>query len=363
MFYTSTGIKRSFYNQTGNFQFESELVIDSLLGGLNVGISGSSNNIPIKINYFCNSGKIWDNNSRFVGVYSPGVSFIISGNITSNYYDYFIDNNPVSYSNPKNTGFYNNFYINPININCGYNIYINGETPNLSISDINCFTGQSSGTGYIVNNGLPVTIYSGSFTNLPDNMPFSFSDIFTGLLNNGGSGAFYIYPNENSVGLYTGNLQLVTNGGILNYNSNINITGDPLISVYDFNLNGVNTISVNTSQLYISNVECSSGSGIGIVFSLSYFSGIGSSGSGFTGCWDLFTGLPYNYTDYRSGGFYNIEKTSYFNNYPSFYSDSTAYAKIYYNSGIAGTCDVAILNISGWSFPSGLNMKITGLNY
>lgn len=455
MFSTNTGIKRSFYSQTGDFQFRAELMIDSLFGGLNVGVSGvGSGNSSINLNYFCNSGKILDNNSRFVGVYYPNEPFSISGNIKSAQYDYFINDFPVAYGTQKTSGTYNSLYLQPQNVNCDYNFFINGESPNLTINSINCFSGAAAGTGFIVNNNLPVTIYSGIFTNFSDNLPFSFSDIFTGRLNTNESGIFYVYPNENSVGLYTGNLQLITNGGVLIYNTNINITGSPASPEYSFNLNGLSTIVKNNTQLYTSNIICPSGSGIPIVVSLDYTSGSGSfftttgatgtftwpynllitgygtgwgfsglgtgmypaiitgtilagsgtySYSGFwtgnqspiiqtggvislitsgnvtgylnhtftgsgayikslTGNWNLLTGLPFEEVNYLSGGFYDASQTQYFNNYPAHYIDSTAFIYVQYTNRVDNLRDVVTLTVSGYGFPTGVALRITG-NY
>ena len=266
MYSTSTGIKKSFYSQTGNFQFQADLLVDSLLGGVNLGVSGlKSGNIPTVINYFCNSGKIFDNNNKFVGAYTPDETFSISGNIKSGRYDYFINNNPISYNNYKDTGTYNYFYINPNYISCDYDLYINGEQPNLSVTNITCFTGDYAGTGYIINNRLPLIIYSGEYSNFSTNLSFGYSDIFTGQLNIGESGAFYIYPTSESAGLYTGKMNLFTNGGTLFHNTVINITESPVnTNDYNFNLNGLDLdyIIQNNTQLYTSDVEALFGSGI-----------------------------------------------------------------------------------------------------
>lgn len=289
MYSTSTGIKKSFYSQTGNFQFKTELIVDTLLGGVNLGVSGlASGNISTSINYYCNSGKIIDNNNNFVGIYSPNQVFSISGNVKSGRYDYFINDVPIAYNNYKNTGTYNCFYINPSNISCDYSLYINGEIPNLTVSNISCWSGDLAGTGYITNSGLPLIIYSGGYSNFSTNLPFSFSSIFTGLLNNGESGAFHIYPQSNSasVGLYTGKMELFTNAGTLLYDTIINITGSPEVVTYNFNLNGLNYIVQNNIQLYTSDIECLFGSGIPIVISLEYYTGSGQyfyTGSNVTG--------------------------------------------------------------------------------
>lgn len=297
MFSTSTGIKQSFYSQTGDFQFGMNLIIPSLFGEINVGISGA-NPITNKINFSCNSGKILDNFGRFMGIYRAGEQFSLSGNISSGSYDYFINGIPESYNNLKNTGVFDYIYLqNPGGLTCQYDFFVNGEQPRVSVNILNCFSGDREGTGYIVNSKpqFPVKIYSGSFTNLSSNLPFSISGMFTGNLIN--SGAFYILPGiTNSVGNYTGNLQLLTNGGTINLTTSINISGSPAAPNYSFNLIDTNNnlIIAGNSANYTSNVFCPSGSGIPIIVTLDYVSG---SGTYYTNI-DVLTGIISGVTGY-----------------------------------------------------------------
>lgn len=272
MFNLSTRTKKSFYNQTGNFQFNINLIADSLLGGINFGVSGSGQ----KINFNCSSGKIIDNNGKFISIYNTNEQFSISGNVTSGSYDYFINGFPVSYGNSKSSSGFNYFYLEPYNINCQYNLFINGERPVLSTNPINIFSGNPIGSGFIINNSLfPIKIFSGSFTNFSSDPPFTLSGLFTGDLNN--SGVFYINQSGgDSVGNYTGNLQLFTNGGTFNLNSIINITGSPSQLEYSLSLDGPNVISDGGNQLYYSNIQYLSGSGMGLLVSLEYISGSGN---------------------------------------------------------------------------------------
>lgn len=361
MFSTTTGIKRSLYSQTGNFQFQTDLVLDSVMGFVNIGVSGFiSGNVPSRIDFLFNSGKIWDNNRRFVGIYNSNSLVSISGNITSEKYDYFINSIPIVYGNHKSTGTYNYIYINPVNVNCEYNMLVNGEQPNLSISNIDCFSGAAAGSGYITNNNLPVTIFSGRFTNFSDNLPFSFSEIFTGQLNKDESGVFYVYPTTGgSVGLYTGNLELTTNGGILLYNSNINITGSPIVYNYSFDLNGLDYIIKNNTQSYYSNIECNSGSGIPIVVSLEYYSG---SGSNYTGI-NVISGFTRTISGY-------IVKSGYLISGNSVTGIGTGMGGHYNNTGtgfasgyISGNLQYATGSFT-WPYPSLLVSGLrTGVNY
>ena len=100
MYQTGISIKRSFYNQTGDFQFNANLIVDNLAGVLNIGVSGAGPNI----NFQCISGKIYDNTGNFFGVYYPNEQFSISGNVTHNSFDYFWNGGPAAYGISKATG-------------------------------------------------------------------------------------------------------------------------------------------------------------------------------------------------------------------------------------------------------------------
>lgn len=273
MFNLLTPIKRNFYSQTGNFQFSTNIILSNLFGGLNFGISGSGLN---NINFYCNSGKILDNNNKFVEIYNPDELFTISGNVKSSSYDYFINGHPIVYNAFKSTGIYDYFYFSPINLTGAYDFFLNGESPLISIGNVSMGTGDILGTGQIINlkPELPVRIFSGGFTNL-DNLPFSLSGFFTGDLKTPKN--YFIKPSgADSLGLYTGNVILYTNAGQLNYQSVINITGSPILFSYSLSLDGLSTIGPNTPQVYTSNVQLLSGSGLGVLVTLEYVSGSGS---------------------------------------------------------------------------------------
>jgi hypothetical protein len=294
---TTSGIKFSFFNQTGNFQFETNLNLDSLLSYANIGISGVSQsglNGATTLNFSYVSGKILDSSGRFVASYKNGDNTKIAGNVINNKYDIFINDIPISFGNYRATGTYNYFYINPTNISIDYSLSINGTKPSISLIDINCFSGDREGTGYLVNNNLPVIIYSGGFSNFA-NMPFTISGIHTGTLFQ--TGNYYVLPTDGaSVGNYTGNLQLLTNGGLLEYTTVINITGTPIVESYSFNLNGDNTIYDGMTNLYMSNVQ-SVISPVPMLASLEYLNG---SGTFYTGI-DVLTGWAGNITGAVTG--------------------------------------------------------------
>lgn len=276
MFNIESKIKRNLYGQTGNFQFNSILSIESLFGGVNIGVSGYTydNNI-LKINTYCNSGKIFDDSGRFVGVYSPNKIFNISGNLTSRRYDLFIDNKPVSFGNIKQTGVINYFYISPVNTSCSYSFLANGERPNLLAGNVYCETG-SPGTGYITNNtNLPVRIFSGDIINITNDSVFSLSGLFTGNLIN--SEVYNIIPKgRESLGDYNVNLRLYTNGGTIDYPVFISITGnEPPLIPYISKINGMNTIYHGQTRSYTSDIKYLKDDGLPILISLNHISGSG----------------------------------------------------------------------------------------
>lgn len=275
MFNTTGNIQYSFYNQTGDCQFNFNLLIDTLFGYTNIGLSGYSNSGlygASNINFNCSSGKIFDNNNRFVGAYTPNSVFSLSGNISNNSYNIFINGKPIEFNQSKSTGTYNYIYIKPQNTNISYNTYINGYSPALYFTTLQGNTGLSNLTGTILNSGLPITIYSGYVSNL-DSIPISFT-FNTGSVKNSIDYLVNLSGAE-SLGNYTGNLELTTNAGLLKYPIYINVTGDPITNVYSFNLNGDNTIENGLSNLFTSDIENTIGSGIPIVVSLEYISGSG----------------------------------------------------------------------------------------
>jgi len=272
--FTTTGLKRIFYGQTGNFQFGCDFTVDNYTGTMNFGLSGSGVN---NINFLFSGGKIIDNSSRFIQNYPINSIFSLSGNLNSGSYDIFYNGNPISYNNNKSTGIYNYFYIKPNNVNTTYNFYLNGDTPNLTISNINCSTGDIVATGTIINNKLPIRIYGGRFSNFNSgNSIFSLSGVSTGDLSSPSIGKFYILPSgSSSIGSYIGNLQLTTNAGNLTYPITINITGSPNVVENSIILNGQENIFANTVQLYTANINSNISSGLPILVSLSHISGSG----------------------------------------------------------------------------------------
>ena len=178
---------------------------------------------------------------------------------------------------------YNYWYINQSNLNTTYDWYINGQQPLLTVLNVSGFTGSQLITGNVVNLAQDVKIYSGSFLNLSANTPFTFSGLQTGLLNVGGVGNYYLLPGPSgsSAGNYSGQLQLITNGGIESLLVLINITGTPTPIMYSLDLNGVNVIPANSYKTYLSNITCNSGSGMPVLVSLSYVTG--NTGNYYTG--------------------------------------------------------------------------------
>lgn len=275
MFFTNSGIKRTFYCQTGNFQFGADILLDNYVGSLNFGISGSGAADPININFLLSGGKIIDQNGKFLTTYSTNNSVQISGNVTSGFYDIFVNQTPILYGNSKPTGIYNYFYLNPQNVNCAYNFYVNGADPNLLVTNVEFFTGATGAAGQIINESiLPLRIYSGGLSNFSSNSQISLSGLFTGDLYNVEN--FYIIPNgQGSLGNYSGNLQLTTNAGILNYPLQIIITGTSGAAGQILNLNGLNVISAGQNQSYTANIVTTSGAGYNLAVSLSYVTGSG----------------------------------------------------------------------------------------
>lgn len=275
MYTTTSGIKRSFYAQTGQFQFGVDIMLDNTTGLLNFGLSGSG---VSNLNFLLSGGKIIEPGGKFLSSYSAGNQVSISGNCDTQNYDILINKYPFLYNNLLSTGgFYNYIYLNPKNTTLSYNFYINGETPNLTVSSITGYSGDLLELGYIVNNnpGIPLRIFSGVLVgfNSGANSPFYFSGVSTGDIVN--TGYYYIFPNGGlSLGGYTGTLQLTTNGGSFFYPVGINISGSTAFESNSVIINGPQLIFHNNTQQYTANIFSSVG--LPFYISLNSVSGTGN---------------------------------------------------------------------------------------
>lgn len=263
MFFNSFS-KRNFYTQTGAFSFGFDLQIDSLSGSVEIGFSGFN-----KTNWSFLSGKIYDFNNNFVGTYDNNPT-TISGTISSQTVDYYINGYPVAFGEKRPTGFLDYFYINPINNNAVMDLIINGTMPNYTITSFIPFNSNSSIlTGQITNNSLPFKIFSGSF--LGDTSKANLSGVPTGIIT--GTVPFYI-TQTGITGNTTFPISFYTNFGIIT--PSISGVGTPnLENAFFLQAVGNPNVTNNGSTIYICSFYNPTGD-MNIFPSLSLVSGAGN---------------------------------------------------------------------------------------
>ena len=352
-----TSFKRSFYSQTGNFQFSSTVQLNSNSNSLEFGISGSGQN---NIKFTLNNGKVYDASGRFVNVYNGGDTVNISGNCGANSYDYSINGTQTAYGLAKSTGIYNYFYFKNGGVQGYYDFSLYGQQPSMAISNISCGPGDGHGYGTLTNYGLPVYIRSGILLNYPSGSltgqgSFGFTGIPTGLLTS--SETFSIATQPNTTGINSGTLRVFTNGGYFDYPLQVGITGTP-INNFSLSLVGAQTVFNNNNAIYTSTI--SSSHNTPIIVSLSYSSGL-VSGKSLTGVWGFTTGLGSSVVDFQQSGWFSTGKyTNTSGNIPLL-SYGTIISTVSYHNSFNLVNDYAILTISGSGTNSGLSVNITGL--
>ena len=87
------------------FSFSFDITASNSSGISQVGFSGDSGILPL---FDLKSGNIFDINQKNIWSYNPREVVTFSGNIGSNYINYFINDNPICLFSPKNNEYYYN---------------------------------------------------------------------------------------------------------------------------------------------------------------------------------------------------------------------------------------------------------------
>lgn len=208
---TDSFLKHNFYSQSGDFSFLLNLTVNNLTGICNFGFSGSFGGN--KFNFECKSGKFIDNKNHYVDSYFEDVLNTISGNVSLNTIDYFINNNPAAFGLNRQTGNLDYFYIEPQNCEVEFDLFVNGDEPSYTVtSPYNFSSGVTNIPVTITNNSLAFKIFTGFYqgndlyaniSDIPNNVP-------TGIT------GFYIQQSGLS-GFVTFPFQLLTNFGPQNF--------------------------------------------------------------------------------------------------------------------------------------------------
>lgn len=223
-----------------------DLSFSNVTGSARIGFSG--NNKTYQFNFI--SGKILDNQNRYFSSYTPDSQVLLSTNFSGSAYDYFIDNQAVTYSGSKDNFYVENFFIDPSGVIVDASVIINSVKPSLVFNYPDSFiTGQYI-TGHLTTNSISgFKIFTGSFES---SSSFEFISLPSSYITSASSGQVLINQKENSVGRYASSFQLETSAG--DYSFDLYVTGveSPYLD-YVFNLNqeSLNEDAVNDWKLGI----------------------------------------------------------------------------------------------------------------
>jgi photosystem II stability/assembly factor-like uncharacterized protein len=118
-----------------SFSFYLNGGFDNVSGISNFGVSGSDGNINYKLFTF-SSGNIFDINNKYIYSYNPEEILEISGNLGTNYFNYFINDIPICLYTPVNKNFSGDhyFYVSAQNHTFNFDLYTTTtDKPNYEI--------------------------------------------------------------------------------------------------------------------------------------------------------------------------------------------------------------------------------------
>jgi hypothetical protein len=117
--------KRKIYNQTGDFTWSANIIVDQNTSKFDFGFSGVSG----KINWTLENGKIFDYKNQYIGSFYSEKNLFLSGNINSQFNDFFVDGIPVYIGQDKFSNNYSYLYFNSVSGISNLDFFINGEQP------------------------------------------------------------------------------------------------------------------------------------------------------------------------------------------------------------------------------------------
>jgi hypothetical protein len=209
---TISGLKHRYIaDQTGIFNYSLNLTFDNTSGSCLLGFSGNTT-----LNFEFKSGKIYESGDYLHG-YETSIPLNLSGHISANSHDLFINGTPIYIEKSKATGVFSWFYANPENVNITVNeFYINGEIPDYTIISGGTFFSGETLSGLIINNSnVNFRIFSGEIPTSGSN--FTFSGLTTGNIAPSGTGAFYLVYNVLETAAYTTPIKLYTDFGDISF--------------------------------------------------------------------------------------------------------------------------------------------------
>ena len=104
--------------------YSLEASINNITGSGSFGFSGENGT-----NYFCfKKGRIFDENNVYFASYRPDSKFTISGNISGSKYNYYFNNQPISFKGQCSGGKISSFFYDPSGIEFETNLNVKTET-------------------------------------------------------------------------------------------------------------------------------------------------------------------------------------------------------------------------------------------
>lgn len=243
---------RSFASQN-IFSYVINGNISNVTGESKFGISGDNGSINL---FTFKTGSIYDVNNRHIWTYNPSENFIISGNVNTLDHNYYINNNIICLSTPKQNNIYKYFYISSFNASSDFNIFINGNTnPNYRIEfPFTNIIGDNI-TGLIYNNSNNTNSSFQFFSGKASQSFYSLNSLSSGFISGQKSGEIilkyssdinpYVFSSGvNPIISLDGSFLFNTNFGATNYSFNIPVKTKTIYSV------DLVTILTGTSYIY-----------------------------------------------------------------------------------------------------------------
>ena len=206
-------LKRSIADQTGFLSYSLDLLLDNTSGECLFGFSGSGN----QIDYRLLNGKIYSDDSSYVGNYDKNVAITISGNIGEITNDLYLNGEPAYLGKSKPTGKFSHFYIHPQGVSADFSLYVAGQLPSYKFESTGLFFASNdilTGAFINLNPEVRFRFFSGRIAD--GNAGFTLSGLTTGDVT--GSGQFALIVNQFNYFQNIIPLEFTTNFGVITAN-------------------------------------------------------------------------------------------------------------------------------------------------
>ena len=342
--------KKSLAEQTGQYSYLANIYLDNTTGVATWGFSGQNGNL---FGFRMESGRIYDNQNKFIYGYNNGEITSFKGIVGINNHNIYINNKIISLNEYKPVNSTNYFYANTVNCSLNLDLIVSGNSPQYSFGPVNFSGNNLTGTGIIYNTGISdFRFYSGDetisglfSTVLMPTGDISSSGIYTVKRNFELQDTFQFSDNDTSFPF-----TFDTNFGQINNNIIVS-TRFPIVQVLTssdiYQMSGAGT---GLGFLYWNNTKGQSGysGALSGNLTINWLSG------GFTGSFDNLFGMQTGNLDVT--GFTDINYNSFLTGFSAglnTYNQSGMSMRLYrkyYNSGVY----TINLNYSGYN---------TGINY